>query len=169
MVGVISSASPSPSSSFSYTTHCEALNGKFNLTPIIHLLHLIFILCSVMKKYTSLSTYLFLLLLLNRSVLAIHTENALTALTFNHHNGVWMNKGIIYSRCTSAQFDRLTCANFSLIHSLVTKSQVIRPDCSFLVHRISCALHKLNCPSYPESSFQVKFLVFNVSSLEFIL
>ncbi|KAM3179689.1 hypothetical protein ACTXT7_000130 [Hymenolepis weldensis] len=107
-----------------------------------------------MKKYTSLPTYLFLLLLLNRSVLAIHSETALTALSFNHHNGVWMNKGIIYSRCTSAQFDRPNCANFSLIHSLVTKSQVIRPDCSFLVHRISCALHKLNCPSYPESSFQ---------------
>ncbi|VDO01987.1 unnamed protein product [Rodentolepis nana] len=112
-----------------------------------------------MKKYTLLQTYFFLLLLLYRSALAI-TENALTALTFNHHNGVWMNKGAAYYRCASPQFERRTCANFSHIHSPVTKNQVIRPHCAFLLHRISCALHRLNCPSYPESSFQVKFLVF---------
>ncbi|CDS42664.1 conserved hypothetical protein [Echinococcus multilocularis] len=70
-------------------------------------------------------------------------------------NGVWINKGLMHSLCLSLQFERRRCANFSLIQRPVPKSRVLRPDCAFLMNRLLCSLYKLNCPSHPDSSFQM--------------
>lgn len=107
-----------------------------------------------MDQYAS--ALLLFLLLLHGCIFAVDTEHALTARSFQH-NGVWINKGITYSRCASTQFERRTCANFSLIQCPVTRNQILGPDCAFLLHRIACALYKINCPLYPDSSFQVRY------------
>uniref|UniRef100_A0A5K3EX33 FZ domain-containing protein n=1 Tax=Mesocestoides corti TaxID=53468 RepID=A0A5K3EX33_MESCO len=69
--------------------------------------------------------------------------------------GVWINRGQVYPRCSALHFEKLRCANFSLSQRPVTRSRVLRPDCAFLMHRLICSLHKLNCPSLPNASFQM--------------
>lgn len=69
--------------------------------------------------------------------------------------GVWINKGLEYSRCFSSAIERQRCANFSLIQRPMNKNRVLRPDCAFLMHRLACSLYKLNCPTQTDSSFQV--------------
>ncbi|VDK36168.1 unnamed protein product [Taenia asiatica] len=95
-----------------------------------------------------------LLLMLQRHAMTSRSEQSLAGHSIQR-NGVWINKGLMYSLCLSLQFERQLCANFSLVQRPVAKNRVLRPDCAFLMNRLKCSLYKLNCPSHPDSSFQM--------------
>lgn len=69
--------------------------------------------------------------------------------------GAWLNKGLVYPRCSEPHFQRLHCSNFSLTQSPVAKDKLWQPDCDYLMRRIVCTLYTLACPSSGDSSFQV--------------